>query len=134
MTVDTRKFDGPYDKQLTREGQRRIVRDILEADLAKRVPGIDSDPRCVEVENKEGDQGNRFEFRAKPDSEPISFDAGSAGLWVNPGGFAVLLAYEKDDPTHGLNITVYNPDGTTRGSWEKLDGYTAVERVEETLP
>jgi hypothetical protein len=131
---DPRKFDGPYDKQITREGQRRVVRDVLEADLARRVPGADADPRCVQVEAQGGDQGNRFEFRAKPDSQPIFFDAGSAALWVNPGGFAVLIAYERDDPTYGLNFSVFNPDGSVRGSWERLDGFTVVERVEEALP
>lgn len=119
---DPRKFDGPYDKQITRAGQRRVVRDVLEADLAKRVPGADPDPRCVQVEKQNGDRGNRFEFCAKPDSQPISFDPGLAGLWVSPGGFAVL------------NVSVYNPDGSVRGSWEGLDGFTVVERVEEALP
>lgn len=134
QSADTRRFDGPYDKRVIREGQRRIVRDVVEADLGRRVPGAEDDPRCVQIEPLEGDVGYRYEFRYRPENPPITFDAGSAGLWVNPGGFAILLSYERDDPTYGINLAVYGPDGGYLGGGDRLDGFNAFDMAEGLLP
>ena len=144
---DVRAFDGPYDKEISRRSQREIVQTILQGrDLAIRVPGhADPDDEAAnrgkleELEAQPGDTGCRWRhtFNVSHNVEevqPVSFDAGSCALWVTPGGWRCLLCWQHDDPTHGLNVAVFDPWGKMRASILGADGYSAVDFVRERMP